>query len=130
MNKKPLYRGTLPTVGCLRAAKLIGLNHPITGRYTMENLPTQLQSFYKSFISFEFPLYLILLLLALILIAGIKVSKRREWQNEPLSLDASTPLKGFAAVSIIIHHLSQELADKAGPLEVFQSLGVLFVGFF
>ena len=96
----------------------------------MENLPTQLQSFYKSFISFEFPLYLILLPLALILIAGIKVSKRREWQNEPLSLDASTPLKGFAAVSIIIHHLSQELADKAGPLEVFQSLGVLFVGFF
>jgi peptidoglycan/LPS O-acetylase OafA/YrhL len=90
----------------------------------------QLQTFYRSFISFEFPLVIIFPLLALLLLVGVKVSKRKEWQDNPFSLETSKAVQGFAAVSIILHHLSQELAEKAGVLGDFEDLGVLFVGIF
>lgn len=90
----------------------------------------QLQTFYRSFISFEFPLVIIFPLLALLLLVGVKVSKRKEWQDNPFSLETSKAVQGFAAVCIILHHLSQELAEKAGALGDFEDLGVLFVGIF
>ena len=90
----------------------------------------QLQTFYRSFISFEFPLVIIFPLLALLLLVGVKVSKRKEWQDNPFSLETSKAVQGFAAVCIILHHLSQELAEKAGVLGDFEDLGVLFVGVF
>ena len=92
--------------------------------------PTSLQSFYRSFISFEFPLAVFLVLSVLLLLIGAKVSRRKQWQENPLSLEASKSIKGFAAIAIILHHLSQELAEDAGPLGFFEDLGVLFVGLF
>lgn len=85
---------------------------------------------YTKFISFEFPMLIIVAVLAVILICGIKVSKIGEWQEKPLSLENSKAIQGFAALAIIIHHLSQELATKAGALTLFSELGVLFVGVF
>ncbi|MBO4426500.1 MAG: acyltransferase [Clostridiales bacterium] len=87
-------------------------------------------AFYKAFSSFEFPTYIILIALGLLLLLGAKVSKRREWHEEPLGLDTSKAVQGFAAVAIIIHHLAQELVEDAGALEFFSELGVLFVGIF
>ena len=76
------------------------------------------------------PTYVILIILALILLIGVKPSKLREWQEEPLSLERSKAIQGFAAVAIIVHHLSQELAQEAGAIGFFEGLGVLFVGIF
>ena len=87
-------------------------------------------SLYKTFTSFEFPTYIILIALILLLLLGARVSKRHEWQEEPLGLEASKAIQGFAAVAIIIHHLAQELVEDAGSLAFFSELGVLFVGVF
>ncbi len=87
-------------------------------------------SFFKSFTGFEFPLWLLAALLIAILIAGAKVSKRHEWQEKPLGLDTSKAIQGFAAVAIILHHLSQDLLDRAGPFEFLSECGVIFVGIF
>ena len=99
---------------------------------TAETEPSNspVKSFYKTFTSFEFPTYIILIALILLLLLGAKVSKIREWQEEPLGLEASKAIQGFAAVAIIIHHLAQELVEDAGSLAFFSELGVLFVGVF
>jgi len=73
---------------------------------------------------------LILIALILILFTGVKVAGIGEWQEEPLSLEKSKAVQGFAAVAIIIHHLSQTLMERAGVLSFFIDLGVLFVGIF
>ncbi|MBP5186276.1 MAG: hypothetical protein J6040_04395, partial [Clostridiales bacterium] len=88
------------------------------------------KTFFQSFTTFEFPIWLIACGMMLLLFLGAKVSKRHEWQEEPLSLSTSKGIQGFAAVAIILHHLSQELVDKAGPLEFLSGCGVLFVGIF
>ena len=92
--------------------------------------PASKQTPFNAFISFNYPLYLLLIGLALLLMLGSRVSKRKEWQPEPLSLETSKQIQGFSAVAIIIHHLSQELAEGAGDIAFFQELGVLFVGIF
>ena len=91
---------------------------------------TSKKSFFQAFTSYDIPTYTILIALALLLLLGCKSSKLHEWQEEPLSLDKSKAIQGFAAVAIIVHHLSQELAEQAGAIGCFQELGVLFVGIF
>lgn len=87
-------------------------------------------TFFRAITSVNIPTYIILIALALLLFIGIKPSKLREWQEEPLSLDKSKAIQGFAAVAIIVHHLAQELAQEAGAIGFFTELGVLFVGIF
>lgn len=87
-------------------------------------------SFFRAITSVNIPTYVILVVLVLLLFIGIKPSKLREWQEEPLSLDRSKAIQGFAAVAIIVHHLAQELAQEAGAIGFFTELGVLFVGIF
>ncbi|MBR6483683.1 MAG: acyltransferase [Clostridiales bacterium] len=87
-------------------------------------------SVFSSITSFEFPLFLILAALILLLFTGVKVSGIGQWQEEPLSLETSKAIQGFCAVAIIIHHLSQALEERAGVLGFFSELGVLFVGVF
>lgn len=87
-------------------------------------------TFFRAITSVNIPTYIILIALALLLFIGIKPSKLREWQDEPLSLDRSKAIQGFAAVAIIVHHLSQELAETAGAIGFFSELGVIFVGIF
>lgn len=88
------------------------------------------KNFFTSFTTFEFPIWLIGIAMVVILLAGAKVSKFKEWQEEPLSLETSKCIQGFAAVAIILHHLTQELEDKAGVLGFLSECGVLFVGVF
>ena len=85
---------------------------------------------YQKFISFEFPIWIILIGLLTILLFGLKVSKKNEWQENALSINNSRPIQGFAALAIIIHHLVQTIFPNAGVLNVFNDLGVLFVGVF
>jgi peptidoglycan/LPS O-acetylase OafA/YrhL len=87
-------------------------------------------TFFKVFTTLNVPTYIVLIALALLLLVGIKPSKLREWQEEPLSLDRSKAIQGFAAVAIIVHHISQELAQEAGAIGFFEGIGVLFVGIF
>ncbi len=96
------------------------------------NVPgkTPATTFFKAVTGLNIPTYIILIALALLLFLGLKPSKLREWQEEPLSLDKSKAIQGFAAVAIIVHHLSQELAETAGAIGFFSELGVLFVGIF
>lgn len=92
--------------------------------------PRKSTNFFKSFTEFNFPLWLLAVILVAVLIAGAKVSKRHEWQEKPLGLDTSKAIQGFAAVAIILHHLSQDLLEKAGPFEFLSECGVIFVGIF
>lgn len=91
---------------------------------------SQNRNFFKSFTSFSYPLWILLAALAAVLVAGAKASKRHEWQEEPLSLGTSKAIQGFAAVAIILHHLSQALKEDAGALRFLSECGVLFVGIF
>ena len=90
----------------------------------------QARTFFQAVTNLSIPTYVILIALALLLFIGLKPSKIREWQEEPLSLDRSKAIQGFAAVAIIVHHLAQELAENAGAIGFFTELGVLFVGIF
>ena len=90
----------------------------------------QARTFFQAVTNLSIPTYVILIALALLLFLGLKPSKLREWQEEPLSLDKSKAIQGFAAVAIIVHHLAQELAENAGAIGFFTELGVLFVGIF
>ena len=103
---------------------------PAEGQNGIAPSDTKSKSFFEAFTTLSVPTYIILIALALILLIGIKPSKLREWQEEPLSLDKSKAIQGFAAVAIIVHHLSQELTEQAGAIRFFEGLGVLFVGIF
>lgn len=85
---------------------------------------------FKAITTFEFPMFIILAILAALLLFGIRVSKRRQWQDDPLGLEASKMIQGFSAVAIIIHHLTQAMEEDAGILAPFSEFGVLFVGVF
>ncbi|MCR5805168.1 MAG: acyltransferase [Clostridia bacterium] len=87
-------------------------------------------NFFKNFTEFQFPLWLFAAILVAVLVAGAKLSKRREWQEQPLGLDKSKAIQGFAAVAIILHHLSQDLVERSGPFEFLTECGVIFVGIF
>ena len=97
------------------------------GNVPGKTLPT---TFFKAVTGLNIPTYIILIALALLLFLGLKPAKLHEWQEEPLSLDRSKAIQGFAAVAIIVHHLAQELAQEAGAIGFFTELGVLFVGIF
>ncbi|MBR3462512.1 MAG: acyltransferase [Clostridiales bacterium] len=95
-----------------------------------ESVPSKAPTFFKFFTSINIPTYVILIALVLVLFLGSRLSKRHEWQEEPLSLDKAKAVQGFAAVAVILHHLAQELAGNAGAIGFFNELGVLFVGIF
>lgn len=95
-----------------------------------ESVPSKAPTFFKFFTSINIPTYVILIALVLVLFLGSRLSKRHEWQEEPLSLDKAKAIQGFAAVAVILHHLAQELAGNAGAIGFFNELGVLFVGIF
>ncbi len=97
---------------------------------TEESVSSKAPTFFKFFTSINIPTYVILIVLALVLFLGSSLSKKHEWQEEPLSLDKAKAVQGFAAVAIILHHLAQELAGNAGAIGFFNELGVLFVGIF
>ena len=63
--------------------------------------------------------------------------KKDQFHEDSTSLDAFMSLRGFAAIGVILHHISQEDAfqqangyDKLGELPIFVNAGYLFVAIF
>ena len=92
--------------------------------------PKKEKTLYQKITGYEFPIYILLISLVVILLLGSKVAGRGEWIEEPLSLAHAKAIQGFSAVAIIIHHLAQQMLNDAGVLSFFKDLGVLFVGIF
>ena len=80
------------------------------------------------------PLSIYFIVILLLLCAGVKVAKKGEFFDDFLSLDISKGLQGFAAVAIMLHHMTQTVTqygqhDK-GLIGIMNDSGVLFTGMF
>lgn len=78
-------------------------------------------------------LWALCVLVAGVLLFGVKVAKKGEWQEDFLSLSTSKSLLGVFAVLIVLHHLAQLMGNlqmNPGPLAYLEYVGVCFVGMF
>ena len=78
-------------------------------------------------------IYLVYVLLALLLFWGVSFAKKGEFHADYLSLKSAKCIEGFAAIGVIIHHLSQiftNFAQIKSPLVPFNDIGAFFVGLF
>ncbi len=83
--------------------------------------------------SFNFPIFSAVVygLLLVLVLSGRKVARRGEINKDFLSYDVMQSLKGFSAVCVLLHHISQNKAmEAAGELSVFSPIGFIFVGIF
>lgn len=65
------------------------------------------------------------------LIIGIKIAPRKSFNDDFLSLNAMTSLKGVMALFVLFHHISQQKAfSETGTISIFSLIGFLFVGIF
>ncbi|MBR5933621.1 MAG: acyltransferase [Treponema sp.] len=70
-------------------------------------------------------------LLLLSFVPGLKLAPRRGFNEDSLSLDAMTSLKGVLAIFVLCHHLSQKPAfQQTHTIGIFEHIGFLFVGVF
>ena len=87
-----------------------------------------------SILNLEFPLWIYLIIFAVILCWGINVSGKGRWQEASLSLQHSKDLLGYFALMIVVHHTIQNLIQNRGTnvgiMVVFENFGVCFVGGF
>ena len=84
--------------------------------------------------------YTVYLLILLLLLWGGKFAgfKKEDFHEDSASLDSFISLRGFAAIGVILHHISQENAfqwagggyGKPGELSIFVNAGFLFVSIF
>ena len=84
--------------------------------------------------------YTVYVLLLALLIWGGKFAgfKKDQFHEDSASLDSFMSLRGFAAIGVILHHISQENAfqwagggyGKPGELSIFVNAGFLFVSIF
>lgn len=85
-----------------------------------------------------FVYYIIVVLLAFILFFGVKFAKKGEFHEDALGLETSKGIQGVSAICIVLHHLTQNITNNgnlnvfkmAGPLGIFEDIGVIFVGIF
>ena len=78
-------------------------------------------------------LWALCVLVAGVLLFGVKVAKKGEWQEDFLSLSTSKSLLGVFAVLIVLHHLAQLMGNlqmNPGPLAYLEYVGGCFVGMF
>ncbi len=82
-------------------------------------------------------IYLIYPIMIIILFAGAKVCKRKEWNEEFMSLSQTKALQGFFAICIMLHHAGQKTCASWKPapfivhgLDFFVPIGYFFVGIF
>lgn len=78
-------------------------------------------------------MFIYLILFAVLLAAGLKIAPKGQFHEDFLSLKVSKGIQGFCAIAIICHHFSQYLIynyDGAGSLNIFENIGVWFVGIF
>lgn len=75
-----------------------------------------------------------ILVLLVVLVVGVKISKKKEFHEDFLSLNITKGIQGFAAVAIMMHHLTQTVtqygAINKGIITIFNEFGVLFAGTF
>lgn len=70
-------------------------------------------------------------LLLLSFVPGLKLAPRRGFNEDSMSLDAMTSLKGVLAIFVLCHHLSQKPAfQQTHTISFFEHIGFLFVGIF
>lgn len=75
-----------------------------------------------------------MVLLVVVLTWGCKIAKKSEFHEDFLSYPIIKGVQGFAALAVILHHVTQEVTqygryDK-GAINVFVDAGVLFTGLF
>ena len=73
-------------------------------------------------------------LLIIVLVWGCKIAKKGTFHEDFLSYSIVKGLQGFAALAVILHHVTQEVTqygkyDK-GLINIFVDAGVLFTGMF
>ncbi len=63
--------------------------------------------------------------------ASVKFGKKNEFNDDFTSLEVMKSLRGFAAIGVIIHHISQEpFFQEEGVLSAFVNAGAYFVAIF
>ena len=63
--------------------------------------------------------------------ANIKFGRKNEFNDDFASLDAMKSLRGFAAIGVILHHISQEdIFQQKGVFSAFVNAGAYFVAIF
>ena len=85
----------------------------------------------------NYGIYLVYPILLAVLFVGCKVAKKKEWNEEALSLNQMKAWQGFAALMIMFHHIGQKWSaswiDKkyyVPGLEFFVPIGYVLVSFF
>ena len=75
-----------------------------------------------------------ILVLLVVLVVGVRISKKKEFHEDFLSLNITKGIQGFAAVAIMMHHLTQTVTQygeiNKGLITIFNEFGVLFAGTF
>ena len=79
-------------------------------------------------------LSIFILVLIVILVFGTKKALKGEFHNDFLSIRVTNGLKGYAAIGIMLHHLTQTITQygniQKGVINIFNDFGVLYVGTF
>lgn len=82
----------------------------------------------------KLPLSIYLVILLVLLLVGVKVNGRKKFFDNFLDLDISKGLQGFAAVAIMLHHLTQTVTQygqiNKGIIGFMNDCGVLLTGLF
>lgn len=82
----------------------------------------------------QIPLSIYLLGLLVILFAGCKMAKKKTLHEDFLDYPIAKALQGFAALAIILHHVTQDVtqygAHNKGIIGILNDTGVLFTGMF
>lgn len=88
-------------------------------------------------VSSNMMVWIVPLLLFILLFVGCKFFRKGEWNENLLSLKQVDALRGFCAIGILLHHISQKnAAGWINPyyiihgLDFFVDIGYLFVGYF
>ena len=80
---------------------------------------------------FSFLTWGVYLICLVLFLWGISVKWRGQIHEDYLSLDAMKSIRGFAAIGVILHHISQaEAYQNAGEIPIFVHVGYLFVSLF
>ena len=75
--------------------------------------------------------YTIYFICLLLFIWGIRVAPKGGFHSDYLTKDVMLSMRGFAAIGVILHHISQEeLFQTKGELSLFLNAGYLFVSLF
>ena len=82
----------------------------------------------------QLPLSVFMAFLVLVLVLGCKIAKKGEFHEDFMEYSVVKGLQGFAALGVILHHVTQEVTQYGryhkGAINVFVDAGVLFTGLF